>query len=237
MPETQLFRAENGLEQALAAAFAAGDRAALLAAVAEHLLYVPTTAPGAEGARLELAAVERDGRHYVPAFSSLERLERSRPEGGGYVALAGKALASAWPIGFRLVLNPGAAPGTVLEEEEIGRLAVVAVDSEDGFAFGEPAVETPELLEAIRGFASTRPEIQAAHRGLLVHESRVPEPIVALVLEPDADRDAVVREASEAARTAGVETLALVPVLVGEDGGPLVELMLERTEPFYVRGT
>jgi hypothetical protein len=237
MADTQVFRAENELEQALAAAFAAGNRDALLAAVAEHQLYVPTKGPAAEGERLELAALERDGRHYVPAFSSLGRLERSAPEGGGYVALTGKALASVWPKGFRLALNPGEAPGTVLDEEEIQRLEVAAEPSEDGFAFGEPAVETPGLLEAIRRFAATRPEITAAHRGLLVHSPGVPEPVVALVLRPDADPDTVVREASEAARKAGVETLALVPVVAGEDGGPLGELILERTKLFYVRGT
>jgi hypothetical protein len=142
-----------------------------------------------------------------------------------------------WPKGFRLALNPGAEPGTVLDEEEVGRLEVAAGRSEDGFAFGEPAVETPELLEAIRGYAATRPEITAAHRGLLVHSPGVPEPVVALVLERDADRDTVIREASEAARKAGVETLALLPVVAGEDGGPLVELVLERTKPFYVRDT
>jgi SseB protein N-terminal domain/SseB protein C-terminal domain len=237
MPDTQLFRAENELEQALAAAFAAGDRDALLAAVAAHELYVPTAARAAEGGQLELAVLDLDGRRYISAFSSLGRLEHARPEGGGFVALTGQALASVWPKGSRLALNPGAEPGTVLDEEEIGRLEVAAGRSEDGFAFGEPAVETPELLEAIRRFAATRPEITAAHRGLLVHSPGVPEPIVALVLEPDADRDAVVREASEAARAAGIETLALVPVVAGEDRGPLVERMLERTKPFYVRGT
>jgi SseB protein C-terminal domain/SseB protein N-terminal domain len=237
MPDAQLFRAENELEQALAAAFAAGNRDALLAAVARHLLYVPTRAQTAEDGRLELAALERGGRQYVAAYSSLGRLERSRPEGGGYVALTGQALASAWPKGFRLALNPDAQPGTVLDEGEIGRLEGAGGRAEDGFAFGEPAVETPGLLEAIRGFAAKRPEIRAAHRGLLVHSPGVPEPIVALVLEPEADRDAVIRGASEAVREAGVETLALVPVVEGEDGGPLVELMLERTDPFYVRGT
>jgi hypothetical protein len=57
------------------------------------------------------------------------------------------------------------------------------------------------------------------------------------VLDPEADRDAVIQEASKAARKAGVESLALVPVVAGEDYGPLVESMLERTESFYVRGT
>ena len=235
MPEAQLFRAENELEQALAAAFAAGNRDALLAAVADHVLYVPTGAR--DGGRLELATLEHDDKPYVAAYSSLGRLERSRPDGGGYVALTGQALASEWPNGFRLALNPDAQPGTVLDEGEIARLEDAAGRTEDGFAFGEPAVETPGLLEAIRGFAATRPEIQAAHRGLLVHSSGVPEPIVALVLDPEADRDAVMREASEAARKAGVESLALVPVVAGEDYGPLVESMLERTESFYVRGT
>jgi hypothetical protein len=88
----------------------------------------------------------------------------------------------------------------------------------------------------MRTFARSRPQIRAAYRGLLVRRAGAqPEPVIGLELDPGADPALIVDAAAEAARTAGVERLALVPLQPGVDAGRIGRFLLEQTEPFYAR--
>jgi hypothetical protein len=246
-----LFRPENALEEALVIALRVDEVEALLAAFAEAEVFVPSAdagpGPGEEqpvraglGDTVALPVIELGGDRFVPVFSSLRQLGLARPAGGGYLRFSGHSLAVIWPADLSLALNPGGELGLVLGAEQVVGVRDLPPPAEDeaSVLIGEPDVEPVEVLAAIREFAERRPEVLAAYRALLVRNPGwVPEPVVGLELARGTDREAVIEAAAEAVRGAGLDVLALLPLLAGEDGGPVARFLLERTQPFYRRPT
>jgi SseB protein N-terminal domain/SseB protein C-terminal domain len=228
----RLFRPENELEEALAASAREHDLAPLLGALAEAEVFLPTPeqVPDASG-NLPLPTFEREGKTYVPVFTSAAQLARFAPDGTPFVRISGRALATFWPAECSLVFNPGGDLGAVLTPEQVAQV-LEAPPPDRALAIGEPREEPEELLEAIRRFAEGRPEIEAAYRGLLVRRGGVPEIVVGLELAPGADETAVI---AEAARAAGVESVALVPLRRDAAQSDVARYLLEKTEPFYRR--
>jgi hypothetical protein len=217
-------RAENALEQAIVAALG-GDEKALLRALAGTEVFVPRHGD-------EVPVVELERVRYVTAFSSLARLAAFLPDGGDYVALQGRGLAEIVPAGCRVALNPGSDVGLPLSPEQVASLRDIPEDVDEAdLLIGEPREEPEAVLESIRGFAETRPEVRAVYRGLLLRAGS-PEPVVGFDLDPGTDAAALLDDAGRAARDGGVEQLALLSLA---DGGPVARFLLERTKPFYVR--
>ena len=101
---------------------------------------------------------------------------------------------------------------------------------------GEPREEPSEAIEAIRRFAAGRREIRAAYRALLVlRPGTGAEPVIGLELDAGSDGDAVVRDAAEAARAAGIDSLAFVSLDAAAAESPVGRFLRERTAPFYTR--
>jgi hypothetical protein len=228
-----LARTENLLEQALLAARRRGDVTALLPVLADADVFLPTPAVDGDGQEVPLALVDVGGRPFVPVFSSLTALARYRPEGGAYLQLSGRALAEAVPGELAVVLDPGSELAVPVEPADLARLRdAPPPDGEAELVIGEPREEPAEALDALRRFAAARPEVRAAYRALLVlRAGGGAEPVIGLELEPGADGEAVLGAAAEAARAAGVESLALVVVADDEIG----TFLRDKTEPFYRR--
>jgi hypothetical protein len=201
-------RTHNALEEAILLR----DAEALLPVLADADVYVPTDGDGV-------------------AASSLEQLARLRPGGGDYVALTGRALAVGRP--GALVLNPGSDLALALTAEQVERLRDLPPGGESELLVGEPREEPTEVLAALRRFAAARDDVRAAYRALLVRRpGSDAEPVVGLELVDGADTASVIEAAAEAARDAGIDRLALVPV---GDGGPVARFLLEQTQPFWRR--
>ena len=229
------FRPENPLEDALLAARETDDLALLLRALADADVYLP-----ADGDELSLPVLRIGGRPFAPVFTSLTQLARFRPQGGSYVKLAGRALPAIWPDGTGLALNLGGDFGFPLGPEQVARLgsAPPATADDGGFLLGVPKEEPAALLAAVARFAESRPEVRAAYRALLVRRPGTrPEPVVGLELAHEADAHAVVEAAAEAARAAGVDRLALLPLGVHGVDDPVARFLVEKTKPFYERAT
>jgi hypothetical protein len=234
----RLTRTENALEEAQLAARRRGDVEPLLPVLADADVYLPAPRRATSEVRdVPLALVRAGGEEFVPVFSSLAALARYRPEGGGYLRLSGRALGEAVPAGFAVVLDPGSELAVPLRAEDLARLRDVPPrEGEVDILIGEPREEPAGAIEAIRRFAAARPEIRAAYRALLVlRPGTEAEPVIGLELDPGSDGEAVVRDAAEAARAAGVESLALVPLAPGAAGDAVSRFLRERTEPFYTR--
>jgi hypothetical protein len=233
-----LARSENALEQALLAARRRGDVEALLPVLADSDVYLPTPEGIGDDAReVPLGLVREGGDAFVPVFSSLTALARFLPKGGGFLRLSGRALAVAVPGGHPVVLDPGSELAVPLHTDDLERLRdVPPQESEADLLIGEPREEPREALEAIRRFAAGRPEVRAAYRALLVlRPGTDAEPVIGLELDPGSDGDAVIRDAAEAARAAGVQTLALVPFEADGAEDAVSRFLRGRTEPFYTR--
>jgi SseB protein C-terminal domain/SseB protein N-terminal domain len=243
---SQLFRPENDLEHALVAALR-GDREQLLGALAEAELYLPAAdAPPGErrvvaraGDTVPLPFLELEGVRYVPAFTSLPRLAEFAAEGGPYLRIAGKVLASIWPEGCSLALNPGGTVGLALGAAEVSRIAHAAQPAEAGVTVGEPREEPTRLLETLSAFGERTPELRALYRALLRRRpDRRPEIVIGLAVEDgesdEAELPELLEAAGRAAREAGFEAVAFLPVGSG-DGGDVERFMLERTRPFWSR--
>jgi hypothetical protein len=201
-------RTHNALEETILSR----DAEALLPVLADAEVYVP---------------VDGDG----VAASSLEQLARLRPQGGDYVAVSGRALAVGRP--GPLALNPGSDLAVALTADQVERLRDVPPGGETELLVGEPREEPTAVLEAIRRFAAARRDVRAAYRGLLVRRpGSETEPVVGLELDGDADTAAAIDAAAEAARDAGIDRLALVPI---GDGGPVARFLVEQTQPFWRR--
>lgn len=242
-----LFRAANALEDALAAALGGGSLDACLALLADAELFLP--APGeasavqeverqaAPGDELPVPRLEVEGRTYVPVFTSPLQLLRFRPEGGPYLRLAGRAVASLCPREAAIAVNPGGEPGCVIPPEAVPRLARgPAAAPPPAAAVAEPDAEPTALLEALRGAAARLPEIEALHLAQLDHGALGTEAVVGLELTPDGDGPAAVETLAAAAREAGVERLALLPLPSGPTDDPVARF-LAGTAPFYERVT
>jgi SseB protein C-terminal domain/SseB protein N-terminal domain len=233
-----LARAENALEVALLAARRRSDVEPLLPVLADADVYLPTPARATSDVRdVPLALVHGGGEPFVPVFSSLAALARYRPEGGGYLRLSGRALAEAVPDGYAVVLDPGSDLAVPLRPDDLARLRDVPRREGDAdLLIGEPREEPSAAIEAIRRFAAGRREIRAAYRALLVlRPGTEAEPVIGLELDAGWDGDAVVRDAAEAARAAGIDALALVTLDAGAAASPIGRFLLGRTKPFYTR--
>jgi hypothetical protein len=235
---TGLARSENALQAALLSARRHGDIEPLLPVLADAEVYLPTPEGVGDDAReVPLALVREGGDDFVPVFSSLTALARYLPKGGGFLRLSGRALAVAVPEGYPAVVDPGSELAVPLQPDDLARLRDVPPHEGDAdLLIGEPREEPREALEAIRRFAARRPEVRAAYRALLVlRPGTEAEPVIGLELDPGSDGDAIVRDAAEAARAAGIETLALVPLEAGGAEDAVSRFLRGRTEPFYTR--
>jgi hypothetical protein len=59
--------------------------------------------------------------------------------------------------------------------------------------------------------------------------------VIGLELDPGSDGEAVVQDAAEAARAAGIDALAFVPLDAGAAESTVGRFLREQTEPFYRR--
>lgn len=241
------FRPENALEDALLAARENGDLDHLLVRLALADVFIPSAEPGPDeetrvtaraGEQLALPVIELDGASYVPVFTSETQLGRFRPEGGGYLRLPGRALSAVTPDDVGVAVNPGGDLGLSLTPAQLAGLATAEPgDPEAEFLIGEPREEPTELLEAIARFAEKQPEVLAAYRALLVRRRGAePEHVIGLELGAGVDAETVIDAAAEAAREAGVERLALLPLQPGLEAGQIGRFLLGKTEPFWSRG-
>jgi SseB protein C-terminal domain/SseB protein N-terminal domain len=234
----RLTRVENALEEALLAARGRGNVEPLLPVLADADIYLPAPGrPTSEVREVPLALVDAGGEAFVPVFSSLAALARYRPDGGGYLRLVGRALGDAVPNGYPVVIDPGTELAVPLRPDDLARLRDVPPrEGEADLLIGEPREEPADAIEAIRRFSARRPEIRAAYRALLVlRPGTEAEPVIGLELDPDADGEAVVRDAAEVARTAGIDSLAFVPLDADAAKSPVGRFLRERTKPFYRR--
>ncbi len=228
------FQPSNALEATLLAASRGEDAEPFLDRLASDPLFVPAQGdPTADGDRelepgeqVALPVFEHEGRRFVPAFTSLEQLERGAPRAGRYLRASGADLASIWPAGHDLALNPGGDLGVALPEEDVR-----ALDPEGDLTIGAPAEEPEELWERLRAWAAGEPAVLVAHRAVVLPAGeRDPRLVVGLELERDADAGRVLQAGADA-----LDRVAAFTLVDPRAEDPLGAWMLEHARPLYVR--
>lgn len=180
--------------------------------------------------------LERDGRRYVPVFTSPIHLLRFAPDGGPYLRLPGWVLGSLCPENAAVVVNPGGELGCVVAPEDVARLADAHPPELAEPSISEPAEQPVELLSALRALAERTPQIEALYLAELAHPGAGKELLVGLALVEGSAEQAIVEQAAEAARGAGLNALALLPLGPGTEADPFARFLLDRTKPFFQRG-
>lgn len=98
------------LEAALASAVRDNDQGAALQALGGHELILPQADAPQTGEQREvtLPVIEQDEKSYVPAFTTVQKLNESLPAVTQSVSLPAVDLAAAWPSDeLWLAINPG----------------------------------------------------------------------------------------------------------------------------------
>lgn len=235
------FTPENPLEVALLAASQGEDAEEFLDRLARDELFVPAqgeTPAGGEreleaGQQVALPVFEHEGRRFVPVFTSLTQLERGAPHADRYLRASGADLASVWPSGHDLALNPGGDLGVALPEDDVRTLSPEQrIPAGSELTVGAPAEEPEELWERLRAWATAHPEVRAAHRALVLLAGETePQLVVGLELEPTADHGRVLKAGAEALE--GGAAFTLVDPEAEDD--PLSGWMLRHAQPLYTR--
>lgn len=235
------FTPSNPLEQALLDASLSGESDALFERLASDQLYIPAQgeapadgeAPLAADEELELPVFEHEGERFVPVFTSVEQLQAGAPGADRYVRASGADLASAWPPGHHLALNPGAALSVAIGEEDVRTLAgEERIEAGSQVTVGSPSEEPEELWERLRAWAATVPEVRAAHRALVLVDAPGEQArlVVALDVDPTADPGRILNAGAEAVAGEAAFTL-----LDPDGDDPLSAWMLAQRHPLYER--
>lgn len=234
----QAFVPTNDLERAMHAAFldpaANGD---FLTALADQKVLVPVAAQPV-GNRVEFPLFDVAGANHIAVFTSDSQLARANRAGADRLLLSGRDLASMWPAGVAMAINPGGDLGLSLPAEDVARLAAPpgggvferSIPAGSELIVGAPAQEPEALLDRVSAAAATLPEVRVLHRAL-VHakdSAGTPRIVIGVEIGPKADQEAVLGRLAE---VAGPDAGLLV--LAPDARDPVSSWMREQDEPFY----
>jgi len=143
------------------------------------------------GQTLSVMAGRSDGREFIPAFSSLPRLEAAAPEGAGYVAM--EAIEALRMIGSaEVILNPGSEYGKAISPSEIAMLVdgsmwmltrQMEVTGPTHVEIGPPARYPTELAEILKRLFARYEEVQRGWIATVGSMMRNVRPHIVLFLE------------------------------------------------------
>jgi SseB protein N-terminal domain/SseB protein C-terminal domain len=218
----------NELERALEEAFKTGAREALLTALREAEVLLPSHGPPAPDGSVQLAAGEHDGRPFLVGFTSAQQLRKAAGELASHVRATGAELAALMPAGHDLALNPGGDLGVTLPEADVRALGgTVTIGPGTPLEVGAPAEEPHEAIAALREFAEAHADVLAAYRAAVSIEGGPAQLVVGLHLRAGANQPATIDACGRALGGA-----AGVMVLDPEGEDPISAWML-RDEPVY----
>ncbi len=136
------------------------------------------------GDRLNLVSGEKDGKRYLPIFSSLKRMQDYIQDESKYLRVNGRALLDL-TRGAPVTLNPASEYGKELTADQVRQLL-------DGPRITPRLVEgeaepPAQLMRVLGDFFATRPDIQTAWMTLVSPDSRTGETHPLLGIETTAD--------------------------------------------------
>jgi hypothetical protein len=195
----------------------------------------------AEGASIQIGAMERDGKHYLPIFSSLPRLQAVLTEPASYLRMGMRAFLE-MTAGADLVLNPGAEYGKeIIAAEAAAMLDGSIWQPTETFVaqqptvvmMGQPAQYPDALVQALSRLFETKPQVERAWLAHYHNPARPEPPHTLIGIELSGDPGQVFGDAGVVASNVAVPDPPVDFVRYADDGG--LGNYLKETQPFYVR--
>ncbi|GAA4865051.1 enhanced serine sensitivity protein SseB [Kitasatospora terrestris] len=238
----------NELEQVLTAAL--GDPGAtprVVEVLGRSQVWIPLPA-GADpqGESLDLPTIELAGAPYVPVFSSQEVFLQHAP-GMAFAVAPMWEFARGLPLGIGIAVNPEAPVGIPVPPEGVGELrrgpqgdrwAAEGVQEGARVALKEPEPhqEPFAFLAAVTTELTAIPGVLTARRALARVEGEPTLLYVGVQLDPALPADpAEVNQALGRALGTAAPAWRVNLVLLDLVADPVVEWLLTRVQPFYVR--
>ena len=195
------------------------------------------------GSSVQLRHMERDGKTYLPVFTSLPRLEAVLPEKATYLRMNARELLKL-THGATLLLNPGSAYGKEITPAEAASIAdgsiwqpessrVVA--SETQVLLGQPARYPTELVQALMRFFKAKKQVKRAWLAHFHDPSSDEKAHTLIAIEAAGDFAALAAETSVVARNIEVPDPPMDIVAIKGEGGKIEDYFLRQAKPFYER--
>jgi hypothetical protein len=196
--------------------------------------------PIGPGDEVALRVIEVRGLRALPAFTSVQQLEKTVPR-VSYVRVPVRALQQMAPPGVGVVLNPEGDLTRLLDPLELAALpeapsaALEARPRGDVAAVAEPEPEPREVLDVVARVLAAHPEVRAAYRAVVARDRTADhgELVIGLLLD---DRAAASATLAQLAAELDAPNAPFSMTAIDEGAGDLLtRYLLERTQPFHVR--
>lgn len=239
------FISENRLEEALVKAVKQPQTAAeFWRLLLDSDLLVLGTAEGHEaddqsftlqaGGQLKLVSAQRDGRPFLPVFSSLPRMQEWVKQDSRYLSVNGRALFEL-TRGVAVILNPASEYGRELTAEQIGQLLSAPPARAPRTLIGEADLPMP-LANLLIAIFAKHPDVSAAWMIQATFADRALSPHPVVGIETTGDMKALAQEIGQAAGAQLPDLVFDLQQVVRANPQGLAEAMLQ-TPPFYQRNT
>jgi hypothetical protein len=195
-----------------------------------------------EGQEIKIQKIEVNGKLYLPAFSSLTRLQATLQEEAGFIALNAQEFLK-MARGSDILLNPGSDVGKEFSREEIQSILEGSVwnasesyyvEKETQIMIGQPANYPNDLTKTLIRLFRRIWEVEQAYLAHFFNPERDEKPHTLIGLKVSSNWDQVVSQAVIVAR--GIE-IPDPPVdfiqIAGK--GEVQDYFLNECKPFYRR--
>jgi len=185
------------------------------------------------GGRFNLVTAQRDGRAFLPVFSSLPRMQEWVKQDSRYLSMPGRALFEL-TRGAAVILNPASEYGRELTPEQVGQLlGAPAANRPPRTIIGE-ADPPAALVAMLTALFSRHREVSAAWmiQATFADRALTPHPVVGI--ETSGDMQALAEEISRIAADTVPGMVFDVQRVMREQPQGLAEALLQ-TPPFYQR--
>ena len=244
---------QNLLEMALARAAAEpATRPEFYRLLLESEVYVigHTDVPGdgrttiPSGAKLSIVNWEKkDGKPFIPFFSSLESLQRVLKAEARFVAMPARNFFEI-TRGATLILNPALSHGKEFFPSEIDALLATGVNhvatervvkKATKVLLGQPANYPSEMVFSLTSLLAKHPNVKAAYLCLMHDAESTSAPVLVVGFDGGSDIKAAMREAGAVAADTAPrgQPVDFVEIKHGEAG--VSDYLVKSVKPFYER--
>lgn len=185
--------------------------------------------------------MDSNGAHYLPFFTSLDKLQAAVQDETPYIALQGRDFLNL-TRGSRMILNPGSPQSQEFTGADVERLLVngstepvrrrmVAEDTK--VRLGQPAEYPHEMVQALGEMFEKEPDVVRAYLAMMHDPARDERPALVVGIETSGNIEEICRKAGAVATDSAPagQVVDLTPVLP-EEGG-ISAYFRDQTQPFY----